>query len=287
MTNLLDDELIALLETVAALARKGGTAGMSAGSRKGVLRGGNEEFADYRPYQQGDDLRRIDWKPYLRLDELVVKVFARSTAGNVHILLDSSSSMAIPESKALFTRRICAALGYLALCSSDRLTIWHLRHGSAVKTGPMEGKRSVHRMIELLSDAAFEGATDLRGGFLASIAQIPARPEAVVVSDLWDNTDPFSLLAPIVARGASLSFVQVMALEEYSPSPMGLVRLEDSESGDFVTGWVGHEAVEKFRKLFADRVGETRRNLTALRIPYFPARSDEDIRNLVIRLARG
>ncbi len=158
---LLDGSLIALLEAVAAMARKGPGGHHGGGRRKSVLKGGNEEFADYRPYQPGDDFRRIDWKPWLRLGEAFTKVFARSTSGEVFVLLDTSASMGVPARKGLLAARLAAALGYLALCTGDRLTLEMLRQGSSAKLGPVEGKQNAGMLIATLEAARFEGACEI------------------------------------------------------------------------------------------------------------------------------
>lgn len=285
--QLLDAELISLLEAVAAVVRRGGGGGMSSGGRKGVLRGGNEEFADYRQYQQGDDLRRIDWKPYLRLDELVLKVFARSTAGDVHLLLDCSASMATPDEKRIFALRLTASLGYLALCGADRLTVWVMKDGNAERIGPMEGKHSVHHLAQRLESAEFGGKTELDRSSAIALENVSRKSEAVLLSDMWFENEPFDVLRPVAARGASLCAVHISTPHEHNPEPLGSVRLEDSETGESLVGFVGEEAANRFRELFAARVEELRAKFASLKIGFFSARSDDDLKSLVVKLARG
>ena len=86
------------------------------GGRRSVKRGQSVEFADYREYALGDDLRQLDWNVYARLEKLFVKLFVEEEDVTITFLLDASPSMAFgrPE-KLLFAKRAAAALGYIAL----------------------------------------------------------------------------------------------------------------------------------------------------------------------------
>ncbi len=284
---LLDDETRALLEAVSAFARRGRGGGPEGGSRRGLLKGGDEEFSDYRPYAPGDDLRRIDWKPFMRHGELYVKLFSRSSAGEAHVLLDASASMGVGEAKALCALRTAAALGYYALSRSDRLFVWTLRDGEAEKAGPFQTKRAARGMLEFLEGVEFGGRTDLASSLAASLGKRPGRPEGVLVSDLWDESDYFGVVAALRARGVTLTAVQVMDRLEYRPDPLGAARLEDAESGGALEGWVGEETAARYASLFSARFEELGRRFRALRTAHEPARADEPLRDLVLRLLRA
>ncbi|MFA4986114.1 MAG: DUF58 domain-containing protein [Candidatus Brocadiia bacterium] len=284
---LLDAELLALLETASALARKRGTGGEVAGARKGILRGGNEEFADYRPYTPGDDFRRIDWKPFLRSGELLVKVFARSTSGTVHVVLDTSASMAEPERKRVFALRLAASVGYFALCCSDRLRISTLPESGGGTLGPLDGKHTVVRLLDFLEGLTFAGTANLADSIAKTASVVPGRHDLVLISDFWDDGDFCRPLSPIAERGSNITAVQVMDPDEYAPTAGGLVRLEDSETASTVLGYAGPAAVERYRELYAAKFEDLRARLAALRIPLHPARTDESIKDAVIRVATG
>ncbi|GAB4157196.1 MAG: DUF58 domain-containing protein [Planctomycetota bacterium] len=282
--SLLDASTIALLEAVAAMARKGSAGDRGGGLRKGVLTGGNEEFADYRPYRQGDDFRRIDWKPYLRFGEPFTKVFAKATSGSAFVLLDLSASMGISPKKAALAKRMAAAVGYLALCLGDRLTLELVRPENTVQVGPLEGKQTVSTLIETLEGAAFSGRVSLDRAVSTSKATAAARPAVVLVSDLFDTGRWAESLRSLSARGSNVSVIQVLDEEEVNPSPKGNVELTDVETGERIVKWLGEEAVSEYRKLFAQRQEELNDLLTAARASLTVVTTTDDLREVLMRL---
>ena len=83
------------------------------------------EFADFREYSLGDDLRYVDWKAYGRLEKLFLKLFVEEEDLSIHLLIDTSKSMDFgsPLTKADYARRVAAALGYVALSEYDRVLL--------------------------------------------------------------------------------------------------------------------------------------------------------------------
>ena len=94
------------------------------GGRRSVKRGQCVEFADYRDYALGDDLRQLDWNVYARLERCSSSCSSRRRTSTITFLLDASPSMAYgrPE-KLLFAKRAAAALGYIALAGEDRVVL--------------------------------------------------------------------------------------------------------------------------------------------------------------------
>ncbi len=155
---ILNETLLRKLEQLSLVARRV-RVGQTVGERRSTRRGTSVEFADYRDYAQGDDLRRVDWNIYARLDRPFVKLFEEEQDLAVHVLLDGSGSMDWGEddgvtggrgdkvtggrgdrvtggrgdkvmgeggNKWVYGRRVAAALGYIALTSGDRLTVTSL-----------------------------------------------------------------------------------------------------------------------------------------------------------------
>ena len=101
------------------------------GERRSVRRGASVEFADFREYATGDDLRYVDWQAYGRLERLFVKLFVAEEDLSIHLLIDSSESMNFAGevngvkgiTKFAFARKIAAALGYVGLLRYDRVGV--------------------------------------------------------------------------------------------------------------------------------------------------------------------
>ena len=108
---LLDPQLTARLDRLDLASRKI-LRGSIQGERRSKRRGQSVEFADYRPYTVGDDLRRIDWNLYGRLDKLFLRLFLEEEDLSVTLVLDHSASMRYGEpDKARYAAQLCAALG--------------------------------------------------------------------------------------------------------------------------------------------------------------------------------
>jgi len=148
LAPLFDETFLHKIDRLSLVVRKR-RAGHLKGARRSTRRGTSVEFADYRNYARGDDLRRIDWNVYARLEKPFIKLFEEEEDLAVHVLLDASRSMdwggggtragsvagegaervstAGPTNKWVYARRVAATLGYIALGSGDRLTVAMLR----------------------------------------------------------------------------------------------------------------------------------------------------------------
>src|SRR5210317_1740597 len=125
MTNnnngeLLSPELLAKLERMELVSRKI-FRGRMKGERRSRRRGQSVEFADFRNYVPGDDLRFIDWNMYARLDKLFLKVFLEEEDLHFYALLDTSLSMDFGSpTKLFYAKQLAASLGFIGLCRGDR-----------------------------------------------------------------------------------------------------------------------------------------------------------------------
>src|ERR1041385_5551578 len=121
--SLLTPELLRRLEQFQLLARRRAKSSLK-GERRSRARGQSVEFADHRNYVAGDDFRYLDWNLYGRLDRLFLKLYEEERELPVRIFLDASESMAFGEPRTFdFARQIAAAVGYVALCGFDRVSV--------------------------------------------------------------------------------------------------------------------------------------------------------------------
>ena len=115
------------------------------GERRSKRRGVSVEFADYRQYAAGDDLRFIDWNVYARLDRLFMKIFLEEEELTVGIAIDASASMEYGNpNKFDFARRLAMSLGYIALSSHNRASLFSFSD---------RGVEQTHRTSRSASDA--------------------------------------------------------------------------------------------------------------------------------------
>src|SRR5438046_8174821 len=147
---LLEPAFMARLDQLDVVSRKL-LAGKMKGERRSKRRGQSVEFADYRNYVVGDDLRFIDWNIYARLDRLFLKLFLEEEDLAVHILIDVSKSCDFGDpNKAIYMKKVAAALGYIGLVNYNRVSISALSDGVVDDTGGLRGRTRVAQMIDFL-----------------------------------------------------------------------------------------------------------------------------------------
>src|SRR6476660_6405868 len=134
---LLDPTFMARLDQLALISRKL-LAGKMKGERRSKRRGQSVEFADYRNYVVGDDLRFIDWNIYARLDRLFLKLFLEEEDLSLYVLLDVSKSCDYGDpSKAMYLKKVAAALGYIGLVNYNRVHPAAMADGIVAATGAL------------------------------------------------------------------------------------------------------------------------------------------------------
>ena len=118
----LNDQFFSRLETL-ALNLRSDLAGYFGGKHLVSTYGQTVEFADYREYQLGDDIRRIDWNLFSRFEKYFLKLFTDERQMQVQIFLDCSASMGKDnEQKSAYAVATAAAMGYLAVHNMDKVT---------------------------------------------------------------------------------------------------------------------------------------------------------------------
>jgi uncharacterized protein (DUF58 family) len=229
-----DEAFLRQLERLLLLMRSPVRGGLK-GGRRSVKRGQSVEFADYRDYTLGDDLRQLDWNVYARLERLFVKLFIEEEDVTVTLLLDASASMATGSpSKLVFAKRAAAALGYIGLASEDRIVVGALTGRVARRRAALRGSGRVFRLLADLSAVEpADGPTDLLAAARHAAAQLHGRGVVVLLSDLLD---PFAdrVVRELAATGSELIVLHVLSPDELDPPFEGDLRLVDTETGDRV-----------------------------------------------------
>jgi len=228
---LLDPEFLQRLERLQLVARRA-FAGQLKGERRSTRRGTSVEFADYRNYVLGDDLRFIDWNTYARLERLFLRLFVEEEDLHVYVLLDGSASMAFGSpAKFDYGRRIAAALGYLGLCGYDRVGAAILGERVREHLHPLRGRAAVRRFFRFLTDARTEGGTHLARA-VEQWAMGPRRTGiALLVSDFLDPHWEGGVRA-LALRRYQLAAIHVLDRSEIDPPLAGDLKLIDCETSE-------------------------------------------------------
>lgn len=208
--------------------------GAMKGERRSSRRGSSVEFADYRNYTPGDDLRRLDWNIYARLERPFIKLLEEEEDLAVHILVDGSQSMDWgegEENKFNYALRLAAGLGAITLASGDVLSIGWLQRGKVVtEFGPSRGQGSLTRLFRFLENLEPGGETDLNRA-MRDYSIIPRRAGLVIlISDLFTADGYETGLRQLMGRGHEAALIHVLAPDELDPPLAGDLQLIDIET---------------------------------------------------------
>jgi uncharacterized protein (DUF58 family) len=280
-TTVFDEAFLRQLERLKLLMKSPVRGGLK-GGRRSVKRGQSVEFADYRDYTLGDDLRQLDWNVYARLEKLFVKLFVEEEDVTVTILIDASASMdAGRPPKLLFAKRAAAALGYVGLASEDRVSVAVLGGRTARRQPSLRGSGRVFRLLSNLSAIAVSsGPTDLVAAARRAAAMLTGRGVLVLISDLLDaNAD--RVVRELAGTSAEFIVLHVLSPEELDPQIAGDVRLLDSESGDGIDVTVDLATIDTYKARLAAWQAAFADTAAKRRASYVPLSSDIPIADLV------
>lgn len=280
--ELLTPEFIIKLDQL-SMAMTRAFAGRYHGERRSTHRGSSVEFADFRAYVHGDDLRGVDWNVYARLEKLFLKLYVEEEDLHVHLLIDSSRSMAFgTPGKLLAARRICAALGYITLAKFDSLSVTAISDRLGARLRRLRGKGQAFTLFTWLRALRGAGTTDF-ARVLKDYALYARTPgPIVIISDFFAPGVEEGLRA-LVGRKFAPTLLQVLAPEELDPSLTGDLRLVDAETGETREISVTTGLLARYRQ----RLEEHHQTLAALGnrygVNYLRAGSDEPFDQLVLK----
>jgi uncharacterized protein (DUF58 family) len=231
-----DEKTLRKLDRLTIIANKI-RAGAIKGERRSTRRGTSIEFADYRNYVRGDDLRRVDWNIYARLQRPFIKLLEDEEDLAVHLLLDGSASMDWPRTgerdlhKFLYARRLLAGLAYIALGSGDRVTVNITRQDGVARWGPLRGRGHVLNLLAWLEKAYTRGMVDFNQAMQDYALRTARAGVCFVLSDLMSPAGYEDGLRALQGRGHEVTVIQVLSPDEVTPEITGDLKLVDVETG--------------------------------------------------------
>ncbi len=229
----LNDEFFSRLETL-SLELRADLAGFFGGKHLVKTYGQTVEFADYREYMLGDDIRRIDWNLYSRFEKFFLKLFTDERQMHTQIFIDCSASMGKNNpAKAAYTVGIAAALGYLCVHNMDKVSYKLIKEDKAEDPfGTIVGKRAFFDAISTLEGLEFDGDSDLRASIINSPNPGNNDGLTVIISDFFTDSEWKKAVDYLCYKKRQVLLVQIMTPEERDPLYTGRVNLIDSESVD-------------------------------------------------------
>lgn len=274
------------------------------GERRSQAKGTGAEFADYRPYEPGDDIRHLDPHVFARLGEHHIRQFSLEQGLPVTVLLDASASMRFGQpQKFAFAQSVAAALAYVALAGGDRVQVGTFAGDRVAWFAPLHGVQRAPTLFSWLERQAPRGATDLPR--VAQLARSRLRQDGllIVVSDwLTPDLEPNPAadsvsglndleraLRTFAQARQELVAVQVLAPEEEEPERLGAggLRLLDAETGREVELALDAAIIARYREEFEGWSRGVQHAVRAHQGLFLRVRSDADLERLLTRDLRN
>ena len=247
-SKLLSPELLAQLERLELVTRKV-FRGRMKGERRSKRKGQSVEFADFRSYVAGDDLRLLDWNMYARLDKLIIKLFLEEEDLHFYTLIDASMSMDFgTPTKLEYAKQLAAALAFVALIRADRVRVETLGQGVNERGPVWRGRSSVWRMLRHVEAIQPGEQTPLSTGVKNFCHRNPGRGIVVFISDLMDKAGYETALKYFVSHQVDCYVIHLLSQEELEPDVKGDLRLVDCEDRDEAEVTVSAPLLNRYRQ---------------------------------------
>lgn len=244
--KLFDQDFFSKLNNLAIAMNTRMTHGMG-GGRKSNAKGTSVEFSDYREYIPGDDIRRIDWGAYGRLDKLYIKRFMEEKEGIFQIFIDTSSSMDFGEPKKSRTAlQLAGALAYLVLNNLDRVYISEMQEDSLTHGKGRAGKQAFQQIMQELERVTFDGKTNLNKSIMSR--QYQGSGVSIVISDFLDEKGIEEAVKYLRYKKQQIILIQVLARQEVEIEGDGTVNLLDMETGEEVRLTLNRATIEQYNQ---------------------------------------
>jgi uncharacterized protein (DUF58 family) len=280
-STLLSPQLLAKLEKMELVSRKI-FRGRMKGERRSPRKGQSVEFADFRNYVPGDDLRFVDWNTYARLDRLFLKMFLEEEDLHFYTLIDASRSMEFgTPTKLRYAVQLAAALAFVGLIRGDRVKIETLGQ-SALGAAPIfRGRKSLWRMLDHLESIPPAQDTSLAEGVKNFCLRNSGKGIVVLLSDLMDKAGYETALRYLVSRDMDVYVIQILSAEETDPEIQGDLRLVDCEDGDAAEVTVSAILLKRYKQTLAAFVDSARQFCTRRGMVYLLARNEVPVEDLI------
>jgi len=288
---LLTPELLRRLEQFQLLAARRAKSS-ARGERRSKARGQSVEFADHRNYVPGDDFRYLDWNLYGRLEKLFLKLYEEERELPVRIFLDASESMSFGEPRKFdFARQIAAAVGYVALCGFDRVSVIPFPENKdemAVRGAlrAVRGRKSTLNYFQNITQLTAKGTANFNESLRRGALEARQAGVAVVLSDFLDPAGYESGLTALVGRGFQVNAVQILSPEELSPSTFGDLRLVDAETGGMEEVTFGRYRMSSYQQMVQNFCQRLREFCQGRGISFFMASSNTALEYLLLKQLR-
>ncbi len=259
------------------------------GERRSSTLGAGMEFASYRPYQAGDDIRHLDMHVYARLGENVIRQYTVDRQLPITLIVDASTSMGFGEPSKLDTaKQLAHLLGYVGLAAGDRVQVGMFAEGGLKWSHRMQGREKAEVLFGWLEDAKAEGGQSFEQAIRTALPDLRAKGLVVLISDWWTEELTRELKA-LQSTGQEVVALHVMSPEELDPELLGpgLVDMVDSETGEEIELMLDAEMIASYRTALADWRKALRDEFATRGWRYFPISTTSSLEHFLLRELRG
>ncbi len=279
---LLSPALLAQLERMELVSRKV-FRGRMKGERRSKRKGQSVEFADFRNYVPGDDLRFIDWNLYARLEKLFLKLFMEEEDLHFYALIDASSSMSFGEpTKLHYAKQLAASLGFIGLCRADRVKIEFLGAQRRQQPGPvLRGRSSLWRMMEYLDGLPGDVNVSLASGVKEFCLRNSGKGILVLITDLMDKQGYETAIRYLVSQQMDVYVIHLLSEEEIHPDVAGDLKLVDCEDNDQAEITVSRPLLDRYERTLASFISAAQSFCAKRNVMYMMTSTETPVETLV------
>jgi uncharacterized protein (DUF58 family) len=287
--SFLDSAVLSRLAAVPLFARRP-MQGAVSGRHPSPHRGSSVEFAEYRKYVPGDDLRRLDWRAYGRSDRFYVKEFEADTNLRCCLVLDTSGSMGFGSggvAKIDYAKRIAGALGYLALQQGDAVGLSCVANGLVRNVPPRRNPAHLISIFDLLEEARPQGETQLVPVLHELAETIRQRALVVVISDVF--VDPELLrgcFQHLRFRRHDLAIFHLLDSQEMDFNFRRPMRFLDMEGGAAIFA-DPNEIADRYHRALLGYLTALRQHVLESSVDYHRVLLNEDYERVLMRFLIG
>ncbi len=228
-----------------------------AGEYHSAFKGRGMAFSEVREYQFGDDIRNIDWNVTARYNHPYVKIFEEEREMTVMLLIDVSGSRefgSFEKMKKNIITEISAILAFSAIQNNDKTGVIFFSDTIEKFIPPKKGKSHILRIIrEMIDFRPQNRGTDVTGAIRYLTNAIKKRCTAFVISDFIDGNADMEMALSIANNKHDVVALKIYDNRETELPPIGMVKLKDAETGDYV--WVNTSS-SRTRKTYSDWWGK-------------------------------
>jgi len=235
--------------------------GLVGGHNRSRFAGGGQEFLDHRHFHQGDDLRAVNWRAFMRLDKMFLKMFQIEPRVPVRMLIDVSASMtAGGEEKFDYARRLAAALCYVGLVRLDTIELLPFSSDLRESKTCGGGRHRFNPISRYLEELRPGGTTNFLGVIREILNEYPQKGLVMVISDFLDDGSCEKALQYLADYGNELMLLHLWKDEDRTPPWTGEVDLIEAEAGSRLHMHIDAEARKRYTEEF-DRFSATLREI--------------------------